>query len=76
MKPTVRRLEEEFKGRVDFKAVDIDAPLSDALKKQLKFRGQPQFVVLGSASQIVSSRNGTQTYATLKKDIEAALAVK
>ena len=76
MRPTVRRLEEEFKDKVDFKVVDIDMPQNDALMKKLKFLGHPQFVVLGASQQVLSSRNGFQDYATLKKDLEAALAVQ
>lgn len=76
MKPTVRRLEEEFKGQVAFKALDIDKVENDALKKLYKFRAQPQFVVLNAKGEIVSSKNGTQSFDALKKDIEMALGSK
>ena len=74
MKPTVSRLEAEYAGRVEFKSVDIDIADNTPLKRQLHFIGQPQFVITGAKSQILSSRNGYQQYTTLKQDIEAALS--
>jgi photosystem II stability/assembly factor-like uncharacterized protein len=74
MKPTVGRLEEEFKGRVEFKALNIDEAVNDEAKKQYNFVGQPQFVVVGLNGSVLTTRNGSQTYETLKADIEKALA--
>jgi hypothetical protein len=76
MKPTVRRLEEEFEGRVDFKPMNIDSPDSSEAKRKYKFVGQPQFVIVNGSGEIVASRNGFQQYETLKADIEAALVGK
>jgi hypothetical protein len=76
MKPTVRRLEQEFDGRVEFKSLNIDKSDTAEAKKKYNFIGQPQFVVLNSRDQVVSSRNGFQEYETLKADLEAALAGK
>jgi len=76
MKPVVNRLEEEYKGRVDFRPVNIDEAASQDPKTKYSFIGQPQFVVLGPKGEMLSSRNGMQTYDTLKADIEAALAAK
>ena len=74
MKPTVGRLEEEFKGKVDFLALNIDESSNDEAKAKYKFLGQPQFVVVGPDGTVSTSRNGAQTYETLKTDIEKALA--
>jgi thiol-disulfide isomerase/thioredoxin len=76
MKPVVNRLEEEYKGRVEFRALNIDEASSQDAMKQYKFIGQPQFVVVGTGDSVLSSRNGAQTYESLKQDIEAALAAK
>jgi hypothetical protein len=76
MKPTVRRLEEEYEGRVEFKPTNIDAPDSAEAKRKYKFVGQPQFVTVNNSGEIVASRNGFQQYETLKADIEAALGKK
>ena len=74
MKPVVNRLEEEYAGRVDFRALNIDEVVNDGAKAQYKFVGQPQFVVVGVDGQVIVSRNGIQRYDTLKADIEKALA--
>lgn len=75
MKPTVGRLEEEFAGKVEFKALNIDEAVNDDAKAKYRFVGQPQFVILGADGSILSSRNGSQTYDALKADIEKALAL-
>jgi thioredoxin-like negative regulator of GroEL len=74
MKPIVNRLEEEYTGRVDFRALNIDEAQNDDAKVQYRFIGQPQFVVVGKDGQVIVSRNGMQRYDTLKADIEKALA--
>ncbi len=73
MKPTVGRLEEEFKGRVEFQALNIDDAANDEAKAKFKFLGQPQFVVVAPDGYVLSSRNGSQSYEALKADIEKAL---
>jgi thiol-disulfide isomerase/thioredoxin len=74
MKPVVNRLEEEYAGRVEFRALNIDEAQNDDDKVTYRFVGQPQFVVVGKDGQVVVSRNGMQRYETLKADIEQALA--
>ncbi len=74
MKPTVGRLEEEFRGKVEFQALNIDDATNDQAKAKFKFIGQPQFVIAAPDGTIVSSRNGSQSYEALKADIEKALA--
>lgn len=74
MKPVVNRLEEEYTGRVEFRALNIDDAQNDDEKVLYRFVGQPQFVVVGTDGQVIVSRNGIQRYDTLKADIEKALA--
>jgi hypothetical protein len=74
MKPVVGRLEEEFKGRVEFQALNIDEAVNDEAKAKYNFMGQPQFVVVGADGAVTVSRNGAQSYERLKEDIEKALA--
>jgi hypothetical protein len=74
MKPTVSRLQQEFKDKIEFRSLNIDDPKNDAAKKQYKFVGQPQFVILSSDGAVTASRNGMQTYETLKRDLEAQIA--
>lgn len=74
MKPVVNRLEEEYAGRVEFRALNIDEAQNDDEKVEYRFLGQPQFVVVGKDGQVIVSRNGIQRYDTLKADIEKALS--
>lgn len=73
MKPTVSRLELEYKGRVEFQPINIDKPESAASKEKYRFVGQPQFVVVAANGSVVVSRNGYQNYETLRADLEKAL---
>lgn len=73
MKPTVRRLEQEFAGKIEVKSLDIDSPANAEAKKKYGFRAQPQFVLVTADGKVVTTRNGMQSYETLKKDIESLL---
>lgn len=76
MKPVVNRLEEEYKGRVEFQSLNIDDASTADAKAKYRFVGQPQFVIVSPKGEIIASRNGMQTYDRLKADIEAALAAQ
>jgi hypothetical protein len=73
MKPVVGRLEEEFQGRVEFRALNIDD--ADTIDAQQKYRfiGQPQFVILDQRGEILATHNGVVSYEKLKADVERAL---
>jgi hypothetical protein len=68
----VSRLEQEYQGRVDFLAYDV-AGLNDDIKRQYKYIGFPQIVILNERGEIMFSRLGYQSYDSMKTDIEAAL---
>jgi thiol-disulfide isomerase/thioredoxin len=74
MKPVVNRLSEEYRGRVDFLAVDVTLQDSKPLMDKYRYVGRPQFVVVARDGTVIASRNGIQSYERLKADIEAALA--
>jgi thiol-disulfide isomerase/thioredoxin len=74
MKPVVNRLSEEYKGQVDFLAIDVTEQSSRELMEKYRYIGRPQFVVVAPDGTVVASRNGIQAYERLKADIEAALA--
>ncbi len=73
MAPTVSRLEDEYKGRVDFLMYD-SAGLDEATRQKYRYLAVPQFVIVGSDGEIAVTRLGYQTYDTLKADIESVLA--
>ena len=66
------RLESEFENRVDFIAYDV-AGINDNIKRQYKFIGYPQIVILDGSGEIAFSRLGYQSYEKLKADLEEAL---
>lgn len=72
MKPTVSRLEDEYAKRMDFLPYDV-AGINDDIKRQYKYIGFPQVVILDARGEIVFSRLGYQSYDSLKADIEAVL---
>jgi len=74
MKPAVSKLEEEFKNRVEFMMINIDASDSADAKLKYRFIGQPQFVVLKPDGEILVSRNGYQDFERLRADLNQALA--
>jgi ethanolamine utilization protein EutP (predicted NTPase) len=69
----VSRLEGEYEGRVDFLAYDV-AGINDDIKRQYKYIGFPQIILIDGRGEIVRSRLGYQSYDSLKADIEAVLA--
>ena len=73
MKPTVSRLESEYKDRADFTSVNISAADSKAAKAKYHFIGQPQFVIVAANGAVIASRNGNQAYETLKADLDKAI---
>lgn len=72
MKPTVSRLEGEYDKRVDFLAYDA-AGINNDIKRQYKYIGFPQIVIIDARGEIAFSRLGYQSYDSLKADIEAML---
>jgi hypothetical protein len=76
MKPVVGRLEEEYLGRVEFRALNIDDAETIDEQEKYRFIGQPQFVILDRNGEIFASHNGIIRYEKLKADIEKALEEK
>lgn len=72
IQPTVNRLEGEYDARVDFLAYDV-AGINNDIKRQYKYIGFPQIVILDANGEIMFSRLGYQSYDSLKADIEAVL---
>jgi hypothetical protein len=66
-------LEDEYHGRVEFRAYDV-AGIKDDIRRQFKYIGYPQIVILDSRGEIAFSRLGYQNYDSLKSDLEAVLA--
>jgi hypothetical protein len=69
----VSRLEKEYGSRVDFLAYDV-AGINDDIKRQYKFIGFPQIVIVNERGEIAFNRLGYQSYESLKADLEAVLS--
>jgi|GEM_PF-2829687 len=72
IKPALSRLEGEYQSRIDFKEYDV-AGIDADLKREYRYIGYPQIVILDSRGQIAFSRLGFQTYDSLKADVDAVL---
>jgi thioredoxin-like negative regulator of GroEL len=74
MRPVVNRLHEEYRGRVVFRAVNVDLPANAEIMTRYNFVGTPQVVVVGADGAVAETFAGIQRYEFLKAGIESALA--
>ena len=73
MKPIVHGLEEQFDGKIDVLYFDVSDKKYAAVQKKLKYRGTPQFVLLGPDGTQVREWTGVVAEAELKKAMESVL---
>jgi thiol-disulfide isomerase/thioredoxin len=59
MSPIVQSLATEFEDQVLFTYLDIDDPATEALKKQLNFKIEPQFFLLNGQGQVIHQWTGS-----------------
>lgn len=72
IQPAVNKIEDHYKGRIEFRAYDV-AGIKDDVKRQFKFIGYPQIVIINTQGEIIFNRLGFQTYESLKADLDAVL---
>jgi hypothetical protein len=53
MRPIVHGLEDKYAARVDFVYLDIDDPTSEAAKRRLGYRVQPDFYLIDANGDIL-----------------------
>jgi hypothetical protein len=53
MRPVVHGLEDTYAAKVDFVYLDIDDPTSDAAKRKLGYRVQPDLYLIDAQGNIV-----------------------
>jgi hypothetical protein len=53
MRPVVHGLEDKYAAKVDFVYLDIDDPTSDAAKRKLGYRVQPDLYLIDAQGNIV-----------------------
>jgi hypothetical protein len=53
MRPVVHGLEDKYAAKVDFVYLDVDDPTSDAAKRKLGYRVQPDLYLIDAQGNIV-----------------------
>jgi thioredoxin-like negative regulator of GroEL len=71
MRPSVRRLEEEYGDRIDFDVLNVDQASTNALAAQYNVTGIPMIVLLDAQGQTVKTLIGFQT----DDQLDAAVAL-
>ncbi|GAB4407888.1 MAG: hypothetical protein Kow00106_00850 [Anaerolineae bacterium] len=74
MRPSVRRLEEQYQDRVDFHILSVDRPSSQPLVQQYQAHAIPLIILLDADGHLVRRLSGYQTEEQLVAAIEALLA--
>lgn len=74
MRPSVRRLEERYEGRIDFHSLNIDQVSSAELISKYRVAGVPTIVLLDAQGEVFSSFLGYLTEEELTAMLEALLA--
>lgn len=74
MRPSVRRVEELYRDRVDFHILNVDRASSQPLVRQYQAYAIPLIVLLDADGHLVRRLAGYQTEANLIAALEAQLA--
>lgn len=53
MRPVVHGLEDKYAAKIDFVYLDIDDPASDAAKRKLGYRVQPDFYLIDTNGAVI-----------------------
>lgn len=73
MQPTVRRLEGTYAGRILFTSLDIDDARNADFKTMLRFRAQPQWILLDGSGNVLQQWFGSVPEADFAQAFDAAL---
>ncbi len=75
MRPSVRRLEEQYQDQVDFHLLNVDHLSSRDLALRYQVSAIPNIVLLDAQGNLVGQMVGFQTEAQLRTAIEQLLQV-
>jgi len=73
MRPSVRRIEELYQGRIDFHALDIDLPSTRDLSRKYNVTGIPYIVLLDAQGEVFEALLGYQSEQQLIDALERLL---
>ena len=72
MKPVVDRLEQQYKGKVEFKRYDVDnSAEGNELMSQFNAKYVPTFVFINKDGSVSSQKVGENTEADMQKALDA-----
>lgn len=74
MRPSVRRLETAYEGRIDFHILNVDLISTRDLAMQYRVSAIPNIVLLDAQGNLVQQMVGFQSEETLIAAVEALLA--
>lgn len=74
MEPDVKKLEEEFKGKLRVIKVDVTLPENSELVKEHNVTAVPTLVMFGGHNKEVIVKIGLLNYETMKEDFESLLS--
>ncbi len=73
MRPSVRRIEELYQGRIDFHVLDVDLPSSRDLSRKYNVTGIPYIVLLDAEGEVFDALLGYQSEPQLIDAVERLL---
>jgi len=73
MAPIMNKLELEYGDQINFIYLDIDNPANDQLKKLLKYKTAPQFLILDATGNVIKQWEGYVDESELIQSIESLL---
>jgi len=72
MKPVVDRLEQQYKGKVEFKRYDVDSSAEgNQLMSQFNAKYVPTFVFVNKDGSVATQKVGENSEADMKKALDA-----
>lgn len=74
MRPSVRRIQENYQDRIDFHILNVDNYSTTPLANRYRVSGIPMIVLLDASGEIFQTLIGYQEEATLIAAVEALLA--
>jgi thioredoxin-like negative regulator of GroEL len=73
MKPVVNELEQQYAGRIDFRAIDIDELANEKIGRKYRVSGVPTYVFLDGNEELIFSRSGLRSKERMTEDLDKLL---
>jgi thiol-disulfide isomerase/thioredoxin len=70
MKPVVNELEQQYAGRVEFRAIDVDELANEKISRKYRVLGVPTYVFLDGNEELIFSRSGLRSKERMIEDLD------